>query len=101
MRVGFFEKFTSYLTEAPAVQGVLLAVTLALLRVWRDDRKADWAEAFTCGLLAAAAIPAIAWAHLPAALIVPVGATIGHVGARRIRGFMSHFLGNKTGAGPS
>lgn len=98
MRVGLLEKIAAFLAEHPALQGVILAVMLAAIRVWREGKK-DWLEAFTCALLTIGAIPLLGWLSVPAGVIVFVGVVIGHIGSRRIRTIMDKFLGAKAGAG--
>lgn len=92
------EKILKELAEYPTIQGIFLATVFTIIRM---KHAASWAatltEAVTCGLLTSAAVPLVAWMSWPPAMIVPIGAGIGYLGARKVGDFFNRFFHTRAG----
>jgi lambda family phage holin len=86
----------------PLWQGVIMAVTVSLLRVMYDAKETSkrriFFEALICGSLSLVASSLIEWMAWPPSLSVAAGGSIGFLGVTAIRELVTKFLGRKADA---
>ncbi len=86
----------------PLWQGVIMSITVSLLRVMYDAKEASKRrivfEALICGSLSLVASSIIEWMAWPSSLSVAAGGTIGFLGVTAIRELVTRFLGRKADA---
>lgn len=85
--------------SSPSIQGMVMAVIVAFLRVLYDDKETSKVrillESLICGALSLSASSFIGWMDWPPSLSVGVGGMIGFLGVTAIRGFIVKFVGKK------
>lgn len=86
----------------PLWQGVIMSVTVTLLRIMYDAKETSKRriifEALICGSLSLVASSLIEWMAWPPSLSVAAGGTIGFLGVTTIRELVTRFLGRKADA---
>ncbi|WP_460100096.1 phage holin, lambda family [Pseudomonas sp. H3_C08] len=86
----------------PLWQGVIMSITVSLLRVMYDAKETSKRrivfEALICGSLSLVASSIIEWMAWPSSLSVAAGGTIGFLGVTAIRELVTRFLGRKADA---
>ncbi|WP_460067562.1 phage holin, lambda family [Pseudomonas sp. H1_G08] len=86
----------------PLMAGVIMAITVCLLRVIYDGKETSVRriifEALICGSLSLVASSIIEWMAWPSSLSIAAGGTIGFLGVTAIRELVTRFLGRKADA---
>lgn len=86
----------------PLMAGVIMAITVCLLRVIYDGKETSVRriifEALICGSLSLVASSVIEWMAWPSSLSIAAGGTIGFLGVTAIRELVTRFLGRKADA---
>jgi lambda family phage holin len=87
----------------PAVQGAIMAVVMAVLRVYYDAEETSAAraalEASICGALTLASASALDWAGAPQQVAVAVGGAVGFVGVAKLREFLFTWINRRSSGG--
>lgn len=97
-RPDIWEKLYLHLSN-PLWQGVIMAITVALLRIVYDAKETSkvriLSEAALCGALSVAASSVIDWMSLPPKLTLLASCIIGFIGVVAIREMVTRFIGRK------
>lgn len=83
----------------PLWAGVIMAITVSLLRVLYDGKETSKRriifESLICGSLSLVASSVIEWMAWPPSLSIAAGGTIGFLGVTAIRELVTRFIGRK------
>lgn len=82
-----------------AIQGALMAVVMAVLRVYYDAEETSATraalEASICGALTLASASALDWLGAPQQIAVAVGGFIGFIGVAKLRALLFSWLNRR------
>ena len=86
-----------------AMQGAIMAVVMAFLRVYYDASETSKTraalEASICGALTLASASALDWIGAPEQVAVAVGGFIGFIGVAKLRAFLFAWLNRRATSG--
>lgn len=97
--VNISEIIKSWLHDDAPIGGVLMAFSMAILRmIYAGETKGKtFIEGFLCGALTLTASSAMNYFNMPNNLTVAIGGFIGFVGVRKISSYISIYFEGKLG----
>jgi lambda family phage holin len=83
----------------PLLEGVVMAIALAFLRLKVDKKRNGWKldtiEVLSCACIAFAVSPVITWLGMPENVNIATGAAIGVIGSKQVQFFLLRFIGKR------